>query len=177
MEKLLLRMVAALMPGNKPAMLLWRPTMDSKPFSAIPHPGNEKGLVEGLVGYSRRNTCVPVPRVDSMEELNALFQEKCRKYLSHQIRGKEANVGFMLAQEKEYLYPLPKYPFDPCKRSTGRVDRFCTIRFDSNNYSVPCEMCGREVSVKASPRNSLHLSWRNVYCAAQTVFGTEKDHL
>ena len=26
-------------------------------------------------------------------------------------------------------------------------------------------------------RNSLHLSWRNVYCAAQTVFGTEKDHL
>ena len=71
--------------------------------------------------------------------------------MSHQIRGKEANVGFMLAQEKEYLYPLPKYPFDPCKRSTGRVDRFCTIRFDSNNYSVPCEMCGREVSVKASP--------------------------
>lgn len=86
-----------------------------------------------------------------MEELNALFQEKCRKYLSHQIRGKEAEVGSMLAQEKENLYPLPKYPFDPCKRSTGRVDRFCTIRFDSNNYSVPCGFCGREVSVKASP--------------------------
>ena len=123
-------------------------------FEAIfcnPASGNEKGLVEGLVGYSRRNTCVPVPRVDSMEELNALFQEKCRKYLSHQIRGKEANVGLMRAQEKEHLYPLPKYPFDPCKRSTGRVDRFCTIRFDSNNYSVPCELCGREVSVKASP--------------------------
>ena len=33
-----LRMVSALMPGNKPGMLLWRPTMDSKPFSAIPHP-------------------------------------------------------------------------------------------------------------------------------------------
>ena len=123
-------------------------------FEAIfcnPASGNEKGLVEGLVGYSRRNTCVPVPRVDSMEELNTLFQEKCRKYLSHQIRGKEANVGLMLAQEKEHLYPLPKYPFDPCKRSTGCVDRFCTIRFDSNNYSVPSELCGREVSVKASP--------------------------
>lgn len=123
-------------------------------FEAIfcnPASGNEKGLVEGLVGYSRRNTCAPIPRVDSMEELNALFQEKCRKYLSHQIRGKEANVGFMLAQEKKNLYLLPKYPFDPCKRSTGRVDRFCTIRFDSNNYSVPCGLCGREVSVKASP--------------------------
>ena len=51
-----------------------------------------------------------------MEELNALFQEKCRKYLSHQIRGKEANVGFMLAQEKEYLYPLPKsIPLTPAR--------------------------------------------------------------
>ena len=78
-------------------------------FEAIfcnPASGNEKGLVEGLVGYSRRNTCVPVPRVDSMEELNALFQEKCRKYLSHQIRGKEANVGLMLAQEKEQIKTL-----------------------------------------------------------------------
>ena len=123
-------------------------------FEAIffnPASGNEKGLVEGLVGYSRRNTCVPVPKVESMEELNCLRREKCRKYLSHQIRGKKNKVGSMLAEEKEKLYPLPKYPFDPCKRSTGRVDRFCTIRFDSNNYSVPCEFCGREVSVKASP--------------------------
>lgn len=123
-------------------------------FEAIfcnPASGNEKGLVEGLVGYSRRNTCVPVPKVESMEELNCLLREKCRKYLSHQIRGKKNNVGSMLAEEKEKLYPLPKYPFDPCKRSTGRVDRFCTIRFDSNNYSVPCAFCGREVSVKASP--------------------------
>ena len=123
-------------------------------FEAIfcnPASGNEKGLVEGLVGYSRRNTCVPVPKVESMEELNCLLREKCRKYLSHQIRGKKNNVGSMLAEEKEKLYPLPKYPFDPCKRSTSRVDRFCTVRFDSNNYSVPCEFCGREVSVKASP--------------------------
>ena len=123
-------------------------------FEAIfcnPASGNEKGLVEGLVGYSRRNTCVPVPRVESMEELNSLLQEKCRKYLSHQIRGKETKVGSMLVVEKENLYPLPKYPFDPCKRSTGRVDRFCTVRFDSNDYSVPCTFCGREVSVKASP--------------------------
>ncbi len=123
-------------------------------FEAIfcnPASGNEKGLVEGLVGYSRRNTCVPVPKVESMEELNTLFREKCQKYLSHQIRGKEAKVGSMLAEEQKCLYPLPGYPFDCCKRSTGRVDRFCTVRFDSNNYSVPCEFCGREVSVKASP--------------------------
>ena len=123
-------------------------------FEAVfcnPASGNEKGLVEGLVGYSRRNTCVPVPRVDAMEELNQMFREKCQKYLNHQIRGKEASVGTMFASEKALLYPLPGYPFDPCKRVFGRVDRFCTVRFDTNNYSVPAAYCGQEVAIKAGP--------------------------
>lgn len=123
-------------------------------FEAVfcnPASGNEKGLVEGLVGYIRRNVCVPVPKVKSLEELNRMLQEKCLSYLSHQIRGKEATVGEMLTREREKLYPLPGYPFDACKRVTGRVDRFCTVRFDTNNYSVPAAYCGREVAVKAGP--------------------------
>lgn len=123
-------------------------------FEAVfcnPASGNEKGLVEGLVGYIRRNVCVPLPKAESMEDLNRMLQEKCLKYLSHQIRGKESSVGEMLTREREKLYPLPGYPFDPCKRVTGRVDRFCTVRFDTNNYSVPAAYCGREVSVKAGP--------------------------
>ena len=80
-----------------------------------------------------------------------MLLDKCRKYLSHQIRGKDATVGTMLACEKDCLYPLPGYPFDPCKRVSGRVDRFCTVRFDTNSYSVPAAYCGKEVSVKASP--------------------------
>ena len=32
--------------------------------------GNEKGLVENLVGYARKNFMVPVPRVKSIDELN-----------------------------------------------------------------------------------------------------------
>ena len=123
-------------------------------FEAVfcnPASGNEKGLVEGMVGYSRRNTCVPVPKVDTMEELNHMFREKCQKYLSHQIRGKESSVGTMLTREKALLYPLPGYPFDSCKRASARVDRFCTVRFDTNNYSVPATYCGREVAIKAGP--------------------------
>src|SRR5437868_12016566 len=34
-----------------------------------PARGNEKGGVEGEVGYFRRNHLVPVPRVESLEEL------------------------------------------------------------------------------------------------------------
>src|SRR3972149_350742 len=35
-----------------------------------PGKGNDKGKVEGLVGYTRRNFLVPVPRCASWEELN-----------------------------------------------------------------------------------------------------------
>ena len=35
-----------------------------------PAKGNDKGKVEGLVGYARRNFMVPIPRVISWEELN-----------------------------------------------------------------------------------------------------------
>ena len=36
-----------------------------------PAKGNDKGKVEGLVGYARRNFMVPIPRVTSWDELNA----------------------------------------------------------------------------------------------------------
>jgi transposase len=49
--------------------------------------GHEKGLVEGLVGYIRRNVLVPLVRVDSIEELNQIILDRCIKYRSHTIRG------------------------------------------------------------------------------------------
>jgi len=36
-----------------------------------PGKGNDKGKVEGLVGYARRNFMVPVPHASSFAELNA----------------------------------------------------------------------------------------------------------
>ena len=39
-----------------------------------PAKGNDKGKVEGLVGYARRNFMVPIPRVSSWDELNAIWK-------------------------------------------------------------------------------------------------------
>ena len=39
----------------------------------------EKGLVEGLVGWARRNILATVPRVDSLSELNETLLERCQK--------------------------------------------------------------------------------------------------
>lgn len=123
-------------------------------FEAVfcnPASGNEKGLVEGLVGYSRRNFCVPIPRTEDMTALNAQLEDGCRKYLAHKVAGKPDTVGELYRQEQTALYPLPIYPYDPAKRTEAKVSAFCTVRYDTNNYSVPVQYCGKRVTVKALP--------------------------
>lgn len=130
-------------------------------FEAVfcnPASGNEKGLVEGLVGYIRRNTCVPIPNVSSLDDLNILLEQKCKTYLTHQIRGKDRKVGEMFAEEKKHLRPLPGYIFEAAKKVHARVDRYCTVRYDTNSYSVPATYCGKEVTVKALPESVQILS-------------------
>jgi hypothetical protein len=105
---------------------------------------------EGLVGFIRRNVCVPIPQVQSLDELNRMLLTKCRQYAAHQIRGKAASVGVMLTEDKRQMHPLPGYRFE-------RQGRFMPALigiargFDTNNYSVPSDCRAREVTVKATP--------------------------
>lgn len=110
--------------------------------------GHEKGLVEGLVGWVRRNILVPIPRVETIEELNAEIMRRCVKYREHKITGREQTVGIMAQSARLRMAKLPKFKFDPSKNIMARVDDFSTIRFDYNNYSVPVKYAGKEVTVK-----------------------------
>ena len=51
-----------------------------------PGKGNDKGKVEGLVGYARRNFFVPVPRVASWDALNADLEHQCRARRGRRLR-------------------------------------------------------------------------------------------
>ena len=52
-----------------------------------PAKGNDKGKVEGLVGYARRNFMVPIPRVSNWQELNAHLERQYRKRRERRLRG------------------------------------------------------------------------------------------
>jgi len=110
--------------------------------------GHEKGLVEGLVGWSRRNLFVPVPRVNSLEELNAELLRRCFKYRDHQIKGRSTSVGTMAKLSTAKMIPLPKFRFDSSRSILAQVDDFATVRFDNNKYSVHVKYVGKEVTVK-----------------------------
>jgi hypothetical protein len=122
-----------------------------EPVFCNPASGNEKGLVENLVGYIRRNVCVPLPRVASLEELNGKLLEQCVKYLEHKVEGRPQKVATMLEEDQQALYPLPKYPLDVSKKAYPTVGRYSTVLFETNQYSVPCKYRGKSTLLKAYP--------------------------
>jgi transposase len=58
-----------------------------------PGKGNDKGKVEGLVGYSRRHFMVPRPEAPSFDALNARFLEQCMERDRPSCAGMSAASG------------------------------------------------------------------------------------
>ena len=113
----------------------------------MPALGNEKGGVEGLVGFARRNYMVPVPEFASIEELNAKLLEQCNSYGSHKMAGREHTVEVLHETEKDHLLPMPEAIFSNLQTLNGKVDKYATVIIDKNRYSVPNSYAGQMVSV------------------------------
>ena len=109
--------------------------------------GHEKGGVEGLVGYSRRNYMVPVPDAESLEELNKKLLQDCLSYGDHRIAGRERTVNELYEAEKDHLIPLPDIPFSNLEAYSGKVDKYSTVIIDKNHYSVPTAYAYLKVNV------------------------------
>ncbi|MEO1200836.1 MAG: IS21 family transposase [Pseudomonadota bacterium] len=110
-----------------------------------PGKGNDKGGVEGLVGYARRNFMVPVPRFASWDEFNAWLEERCRKRQADTLRGHGETIGRRLERDLEAMADLPAAPFDACDQTSGRVSSQALVRYKTNDYSVPVAYGHRDV--------------------------------
>jgi transposase len=114
-----------------------------------PAKGNEKGLVENLVGYARRNFMVPVPRVKSIEDLNNSLIQSCLAYRTeHKIATRNNPVSVMYHEELQVLNPIPRYSFDTSRSKVAKVDDFSTVRYEKNNYSVPTQYLRKDITIK-----------------------------
>jgi transposase len=67
---------------------------------------NEKGHVEGSVGFARRNFMVPVPQIDDLEEFNEQLTLSCRDDLQRRLRGQPTTKQGLLEEEQHALLPL-----------------------------------------------------------------------
>ena len=109
------------------------------PRFCTPGEGHEKGGVEGLVGYSRRNYMVPVPKAENLEDLNRMLLQECLAYGDHRISSKENSVNERYEQEKHHLLDLPDIEFSNTQTANGKSDKYSTVIIDKNRYSVPTE--------------------------------------
>jgi transposase len=110
-----------------------------------PGKGNDKGGVEGLVGYARRNFMVPVPRFPSWAALNAWLEERCRRRQDDVLRGHTETIGERLARDLDAMADLPAAHFEACDQTAGRVSSQALVRYKTNDYSVPVAYGHRDV--------------------------------
>ena len=92
--------------------------------------GNEKGSVENLVGYVRRNALVPYTRsFPSLEALNEHLRAWCER---ERTRHREA-----WQLERAALTELPVHPFSPSVSRPVVANKVAMVSVDRVRYSVP----------------------------------------
>lgn len=146
-----------------------------------PAKGNEKGLVENLVGYSRRNFLVPILHVSDIDTLNRDLLGACKDYHNHhRVQGRHQTVLEMSMEENRCLIALPKFHYDTSKTVVAKTDDFSTVRFEKNNYSVPTRYLMQEITIKGHGnkvslwhRNTEIASFERCYASGETLYRLE----
>jgi transposase len=101
-----------------------------------PARGNEKGSVENLVGYVRRNALVPHTRsFASMEDLNEHLLGWCERELDRHAEAWRV--------ESAALRDLPPHPFSASVSRPVVVSKTSMVTVDRVRYSVPVAQVSR----------------------------------
>lgn len=103
-----------------------------------PAKGNEKGGVEGELGWFRRNFLTPVPEAENLTALNQQLLEACVANRGRTLRGKSLTVAEASEQERGFLLPLAEngFPFEEVLYPLT-VDGQGRVKVKTNWYSTP----------------------------------------
>jgi transposase len=139
-----------------------------------PGQGHEKGGVESDVGFSQRNFMVPLPRVNSYEELNAALRQACVQDLERRLRGGTDTVAAKLAAERPLMLALPPGDYPTYREHLVSVNPYGLVVLDTNRYSVPGHI-GEEVRLPAYAFRVEILAGEAVIATHAHCFGREQD--
>jgi transposase len=121
------------------------------PLFCMPARGNEKPDAESTVKAVQRRFSTPVPHVIDLDELNRHFRQRCQTERARTVQSLSGPflIGTRFAEEQAAAAPLPDHRFDPCViRPAASVDKYQTVAFDRNRYSVPRPFAFQLVTVK-----------------------------
>ena len=126
-----------------------------------PGKGNDKGKVEGIVGYCRRTSwCRCQGSGTSMISTRIL---KSLRQAMGQLRGHDQTVGERLERDRAVLQRLPHQSPDACDKRPGRVSSLSLVRYRGTDYSVPTRFGHCEVLVRGYVHEVV------ISCAAEVI--------
>jgi transposase len=128
-----------------------------------PGKGNDKGKVEGLVGYVRRNFMTPLPVADSFDAFNARLLDACVKRRQAILRGHSTTIAERMEPDIAAFMPLPPAPYDACHKVATRVSSMSLVRYRNNDYSVPTRYGHQEVLAKG------YVDRVEIVCRGETI--------
>jgi hypothetical protein len=116
-----------------------------------PASGNEKGGVEGELGWFRRNWLVPVPEASDLASLNEQLLTACALGRERTIIGRSITVGQAAKMEQPHLLPLAEegFPIDEILFPLVVDGKGC-VKVKTNWYSTPL-WPGRRVTARVWP--------------------------
>jgi transposase len=113
--------------------------------------GNQKGRVERAIRYVR-DSFWAARAFTTLETCN-LQALKWRDEVAHQRRWPDDDsrtVAQAFEQERPRLLGLPLHQFDTDRVVSVRAAKTIYVHFDANDYSIPPEAVGRELTLAAS---------------------------
>jgi transposase len=122
-----------------------------EPKFCMPARGNEKPDAEGTVKAVQKRFATPVPRVNDLDDLNALLRRWCHSERDRVVRSLAGPfpIKDRLAEDLASALPLPRDRFEACViHPAVAVDKYQSVAFDGNRYSVPRPFAFGLVTVK-----------------------------
>jgi transposase len=113
-----------------------------------PASGNEKGGVEGELGWFRRNCLTPVPEATDLAALNEQLLEACLASRRRTISGRSTSIEEASAHERAFLSPLAEegFPLEEVLYPLVVDGRGC-VKVKTNWYSAPLAAGCRAMAV------------------------------
>ena len=112
-----------------------------------PTPATRRAPWRTRWGFLRRNLLVPVPRVGSLAELNALLREGCDR-LNASSRARDGRpTPEALSEDLAAMLALPSAPFDAVRWTRCRSDKRGVVTVDGRGYLAGPAWHSRELLV------------------------------
>ncbi len=121
---------------------------------------NEKGHVERSVEYVRRKAFAPKDSFASAIEAQEWLDSILKKLNATKQQGTGKSAGELLTEEKKVLVKHPSSVMICSEQIQLRADKYATVSYQGNRYSVPDNLVGLFVDVSVRSRQ-MHIYSQN----------------